>query len=254
MLLELCGKDEALLQNVPGEVWNSLPQPDRDAFYQLKNQLNRKSNRNEKYQNSFHDELERIKAYTNRSEVHVQERSIITGILFAANLICVNNQQLKKLINRCKSSINNGFQQMGYLSTKAKVKKYIETFLPILSKYPKLSRQWTLRYSEPRKSAAQCNQIMSTKRIQYPIPIFTPPAPVDIPNLSISCTTNDVSDNHDISFYDDFPIDSKDQISPTPLNDDYQISFGWDMIEKESSTIPFPGEFNDEPTIDYQND
>ncbi|KAH0792377.1 hypothetical protein GPJ56_003723 [Histomonas meleagridis] len=146
---------------------------------------------------------------------------------------------------------------MGFLSTKSKVRKYIETYLPILSKYPKILRQWTLRYSEPLQPPVQFKKIITPKRIQYPIPIINPPVPTDIPNLSISCTEIDSINSHDINFYDDFPNDNKDQMineySFTSFNDS-QTTFEWDMSEKENSSLSLQSEFNDEPTIDYQND
>jgi hypothetical protein len=56
------------------------------------------------------------------SESHREERCILAGIAFAGPFICVNTRLLKSFLGRCKSSINGGFQQMGYVAIKTKTK------------------------------------------------------------------------------------------------------------------------------------
>jgi hypothetical protein len=96
---------------------------------------------------AFRNELTLVLRFLERDEAHREVRSILAGIAFAGPFICVNTRLLKNFLGRCKSSINGGFQQMGYvaLKTKAKARNCILTVMRTLTSDHVLLRQWTVR-------------------------------------------------------------------------------------------------------------
>jgi hypothetical protein len=85
--------------------------------------------------------------FLERSPENLENRSIVTGVCFAGRIVCVNTRQLKQFLNRCKSSINGSFQQLGYvaLRTKAKARQCVINVLPALQNEQNILRQWTVR-------------------------------------------------------------------------------------------------------------
>lgn len=134
--------DSHILQNVPPPIWESLPSEDRIAFTEFRKHFSKTKS---KHIGTLTDELEMFKYFIYRRKDNVCERGILTGILFFEDVICVNIQQLKMIMNCCKSTINNEFQLIGYKAFKFNVKMIIERFIPSLVKYPKILRKWTLR-------------------------------------------------------------------------------------------------------------
>jgi hypothetical protein len=95
----------------------------------------------------FPRELTTVIEYLERSSDNREARCIVAGVCFAGGLVCVNTQQLKGFLKRCKSSINGSFQQLGYvaLRTKAKARNCVLTVLPSLQNDQRVLRQWTVR-------------------------------------------------------------------------------------------------------------
>lgn len=96
---------------------------------------------------SFTAALSEICKYIEKSPQTKQIRAIVTGVCFAGPFICVNTKHLQKVMNRCKSSINNCFQHMGYLSihTKGKSRSAVQAILPLLLDDSNAVRQWSAR-------------------------------------------------------------------------------------------------------------
>lgn len=99
----------------------------------------------EKDKSNFLNELEEIRKFIESSPTGVDERSIVAGIAFQPSFVSVNIQRLKTLLNRCKSSINKGFQQINYVSEKSQVKSHLIKSIPLLNLYQSELRQWTIR-------------------------------------------------------------------------------------------------------------
>ena len=133
--------------------WDRLSADDKAEFIRLRNQLHsyQKPTGKDPRVVTFRKELLSVLQYTERDEVHREERCILTGIAFAGPLICVNTRLLKNFLGRCKSSINGGFQQMGYVAirTKGKARTCIVTVMRPLTSDPALLRQWTVRGASP---------------------------------------------------------------------------------------------------------
>jgi hypothetical protein len=96
---------------------------------------------------AFPRELQAVLNYLERSPDNKESRCIITGLCFVGAVVCINTRQLKRLLNRCKSSINGSFQQLGYVAvrTKSKARGCAVAALPALEHDQNLLRQWTCR-------------------------------------------------------------------------------------------------------------
>ncbi|KAK8899011.1 hypothetical protein M9Y10_001307 [Tritrichomonas musculus] len=133
--------------------WDRLTADDKAEFFRLRNQLHsyQKPTGKDPRVVTFRKELLSVLQFTERDEAHREERCILTGIAFAGPLICVNTRLLKSFLGRCKSSINGGFQQMGYVAirTKGKARTCIVTVMRSLTSDPALLRQWTVRGASP---------------------------------------------------------------------------------------------------------
>jgi hypothetical protein len=138
--------------------WDRLPAEDQAEFIRLTTQLHhcQKSSGKDPRVVSFQKELNLVLAFLERDEVHREERSILTGIAFAGKFVCVNTRLLKAFLGRCKSSINGGFQQMGYVAirTKAKARNCIVAVMRSLTNDAALLRQWTVRGLAPGSTSA----------------------------------------------------------------------------------------------------
>lgn len=97
---------------------------------------------------SFRDQLRKVFEFVDMKLPQRQVRGLLAGVIKLGEYVCVNTRQLQKFTGRCKSSINNGFQQLGYASLKSKsqTQTCLMTALPCLIKDQGLSRQWTVRY------------------------------------------------------------------------------------------------------------
>lgn len=133
--------------------WARITKEDQSEFIRLRTQLHQyqKSYGKDPRVVTFRNELTMVLRYIERDEDHREERSILTGIAFAGPYICVNTRLLKQFLGRCKSSINGGFQQMGYVAirTKTKARNCIIAVMKSLTSEPSLLRQWTVRGASP---------------------------------------------------------------------------------------------------------
>jgi hypothetical protein len=86
-------------------------------------------------------------AYVNQPTPGRDSRCVICGIAAAGGFVCVNTQQLKRLIGRCKSSVNSGFQQISYdvVRNRAKARDALWAIVPDVRADAGSLRQWTVR-------------------------------------------------------------------------------------------------------------
>jgi hypothetical protein len=78
-----------------------------------------------------------------RAPDNAEVRCIATGLCLSGPVVCINTRQLKKFLNRCKSSINGSFQQLGYIAvrTKSKARNCCVAALPALASDQTVLRQ-----------------------------------------------------------------------------------------------------------------
>ena len=161
-------------------LWEKVGEDDRKAYALLYHSTHDKNDgRKENHLISFQKDLNSVMSFIERRPECREERAIISGFYFTGSFICVNTRQLKFLMGRCKSSLNNGFQSLGYMSAKAKSKQWFMNCLPSLLNDNNLFRQWTIRCLEtkiPCKEkhvlAAQPQPRVSETRKPLPLPIF----------------------------------------------------------------------------------
>lgn len=148
---------------LPLKYWENLSFEDKTEYLRLKEVFHSPTSNpaRERGPYTILDDLKTVVSYVNRRPDNKENRSLVSGLFYAGNFICVNTRQLKLLIKRCKSSINNGFQQLGYVSDKSKVKQSILSVLPSLVNDTALLRQWTVR-------TAESNTVPLTKDIVVP--------------------------------------------------------------------------------------
>jgi hypothetical protein len=130
-------------------IWGRLSSDDRAEFLRLRSELHQAQQLLGATSRvvSFTKELHIVLKFIERSESHREERSVLTGIAFGGPFICVNTRLLKAFLGRCKSSINGGFQQLGYVAvkTKAKARTCILALMRSLNGDISLLRQWSVR-------------------------------------------------------------------------------------------------------------
>jgi hypothetical protein len=137
--------------DIPGPVgiWNSLSQEDRTEYFRIRGIFHhgQKMPPKDRCIITFRHELTIVMQYLNRSPDNVEARCIVVGVCFVGGIACINTRQLKTFLNRCKSSINGSFQQLGYvaLRTKSKARSCVAAALPALRHDQYLLRQWTSR-------------------------------------------------------------------------------------------------------------
>ena len=146
--------------SVPFHFWEQLSEEDKEEYIKMRKEfINNSSNR---HGISLSNDLNRIQSFNERNKENQEIRSIVSGVYFSPNnqYICVNTGQLKSLLGRCKSSINNSFQYMGYSTAKNKIKQTVSSALPPLANDASLLRQWTMR----------CKSVDSSFNSQRPSP------------------------------------------------------------------------------------
>jgi hypothetical protein len=135
--------------------WTALSHSDKDRYVQLRAQFiaafqESKSKGKALSDSTFRQEVQAVVDFTGYSELHREERSIVAGLACGGHSLAINNRELKKLLGRCKSSINGSFQRMGYsvVTACAKARECVLSLLPSLHKDAGALRQWTVRYSD----------------------------------------------------------------------------------------------------------
>jgi hypothetical protein len=135
--------------SVPAVIWSRLTDEDKTEYLRLKLQFHQsqRSAGKDSRMSVFHHELHTAFTFIGRRSTGREERSIVCGVGFAGQFICVNTRQLKAFLGRCKSSINGGFLQMGYVavSSKTKARKCLLAVLHSLVDDQTNLRQWTVR-------------------------------------------------------------------------------------------------------------
>ena len=130
--------------------WELLSEEDKAGYLNLKagfsSNLNRRS-KNSKFDN-FEGILETIKIYAERGDGDDWRRCLVCGICWMDQSIAINTRQLRKLILKCKSSINGSLQKLGYATDTSHSESWKTLFphIPILKDHFSELRKWTVRY------------------------------------------------------------------------------------------------------------
>jgi hypothetical protein len=95
----------------------------------------------------FDEEISAIIAFTNQPTPGRGARCLAAGVACQGPHVCVNTNRLKHFIGRCKSSINYGFQQLGYdvVRNRSEAFDSLCAIVPEMRSDPASFRQWTVR-------------------------------------------------------------------------------------------------------------
>lgn len=131
--------------------WKLLDEEDLNEYIRLKRQFssNSRVGKKEKQDDIFRQKLDRIKGFINNGRDGSWKRSVVCGIVFLADSIAINIQQLTVLLGKCKSSINGSLQNLKYVSLGPGNKHEGELAAKIPFKYldRRESKKWTIRES-----------------------------------------------------------------------------------------------------------
>ena len=106
-------------------------------------------NKRNKRADDFRDVLEAIELFENHDIEGKWKRCLVCGLFKFENGIAVNISVLKRLIMKCKSSINGSLKAIGYptVSYKAANCEELLNGIPFLKGNVPELRQWTIRYT-----------------------------------------------------------------------------------------------------------
>lgn len=148
-----------------------LTAQDKQAFQVLRNSLTPVLTRSskEKMPENFQTILSSLSDFVNRRQEDKWKRSLVCGFVQLGNKIGLNTRQLQLVINKCKSSINAGFQSIGYFTVPTEP----EDTSALISVFPFLkincieARQWTMRQSKFVKSQPVVSPPLITEPQSY---------------------------------------------------------------------------------------
>ncbi|OHS94300.1 hypothetical protein TRFO_39489 [Tritrichomonas foetus] len=142
---------------VPRNHWALLSREDQAAYMQLHLHFikQQKEHMKDRRNNTFFNDIQCLLKYIEYSPVRKDDRAICIGLACSGPFVCVNTQQIKIILGRCKSSINNSFQQIGYeaIKTKGKSREAVLAIIPSLSAEQNTLRKWTVRCASEASSA-----------------------------------------------------------------------------------------------------
>jgi hypothetical protein len=123
---------------------------------------------------SFRSELMSIIDFVDRRPEGRELRACATGLIRVSSYLCVNTSVLKKLVHRCKSSINSSLQQLGYCAVKIRPcdNSLLASALASLLRAPTFGRQWTIRSCEPPVPGQATRVKCATPMRILPVPIL----------------------------------------------------------------------------------
>jgi hypothetical protein len=141
-------------QPVNPQYWSLLSDDDKDVYLRIKAALSAPSLRNKRNtrMESFQGILEAIEAFENTEAANKWKRCLVCGMcLFRDGAgIAVSTSQLKRLIFRCRSSINGSLKGLGYgqIVTIQEAGELLLREIPYLGDNPAELRRWTIRMKD----------------------------------------------------------------------------------------------------------
>jgi hypothetical protein len=203
---------------IPIRPWYRLNICDRHRYNALRAFFRqpRKSHVREPRNAPFVGEIASILSYIDQPTPARDSRCVVCGLAAAGAFVCVNAQQLKHLIGRCKSSINSGFQQIDYdvVRNRAKARDALWAIIPEMRADQSSLRQWTVRcatdssplcfyslYAAPILPAIAPADFTEEKRAPKPKP---PPPALPVKPLSFEfnlVVSDDDDDDRDVAFH-----------------------------------------------------
>lgn len=172
-----------------------LSQADQDTYNRISAAISAPTNRNKrnKRADDFREILEALILYENHDEVDKWKRCLVCGLYPFEGGIAVNISTLKKLIFKCKSSINGSLKAIGYpnVTNKSSSCEELLNGIPYLRGNQAELRQWTVRYKGAIPDSMSKDTFDSS--VQYSA-FVTPPSPSISDESKYSLMTLSVSE------------------------------------------------------------
>jgi hypothetical protein len=129
--------------------WSLLHTDDQLAYMTLKVIVERlaiRTSRDRAAQN-FRLLMTRLQEYIIRHDEDDWKRSLVCGIAWLGDTIAISTTQLRKLMGKCKSSVNNGFQSIGFIPApmSADCAEQLTCAIPLMREDLRETRKWTVR-------------------------------------------------------------------------------------------------------------
>ena len=134
----------------PPAHFDLLTELDKETYNRLSAALSQPTTRNRKHKrvDDFQEIIDALFLYINHDEADKWKRSLVCGLFPFEGGIAVNISSLKKLIMKCKSSINGSFKAIGYpnVTTKSSYCDELLDGIPFLKNNFIELRQWSIRF------------------------------------------------------------------------------------------------------------
>lgn len=135
---------------LPMNHWERLTSSEQSHLCRLYSMFQQQSKVNTKDKKCypFADDMQQVIDYIDSSSDRKEDRALCVGLCVTGLFICLNSRQIKAFFGKCKSALNGGFQQLGYIAikNKSKSKTAVASCLPSLVTEQNNMRQWTARY------------------------------------------------------------------------------------------------------------
>lgn len=129
--------------------FNWLSPEDQKMYIELQNIVGSNENRYNRNRRlvKTKESFDSIRKYCEHDKDDAWKRYLVCGICWHDDYIAINTKQLKHLISKCKSSINDVLAKMGYetLLKKDNDTTFLIKKIPYLGENTKEYRQWTIR-------------------------------------------------------------------------------------------------------------
>jgi hypothetical protein len=131
------------------QYWDFLSPADKEVYKRINAALAAPTNRSKRNKrvDDFKEILEAIEMFEDSDEEHRWARCLVCGVCKIPHGIAVNTTQLKRLVFKCKSSINGSLKRLGWGQVLSKPPAYEALLdrIPYLRDHPAEARQWTVR-------------------------------------------------------------------------------------------------------------
>lgn len=140
------------MNSIP-KFFNLLSDSDKLSYFTMKAQfaMYLSTNQRNKRISTFNEILQIIKKYCIKKDQNDWVRCLVCGVMWLPEGIAINNQQLRILTSKCKSSINGSLVRVGYSITlgRSETSSALVQALPLLKDNTSELRQWTIRKGDP---------------------------------------------------------------------------------------------------------
>jgi hypothetical protein len=129
--------------------WDLLCEDDKEVYRRLSWALSAPTTRDKRNRRveDFGEIVDAIEVFINVDNVDQWKRCLVCGFCTFGDGVAINISQLKKLVCKCKSSINGSLKWMGYdiVLSKASSAREVLKLMPMLGRHEPDLRQWTIR-------------------------------------------------------------------------------------------------------------